>query len=94
MILEREEGRENVRERTERQKERNIYQLPPVRIPTGDRTLNLGMCPDRELNLQPFGVWDDAPINRATWPGLNRFFFFKPGMYVSQQIQLTDIFTR
>ena len=34
--------------------------------PTGDQTHNLGMCPDQELNLQPFGLWDDAPTNRAT----------------------------
>ena len=24
---------------------------------------NLGMCPELELNLQPFVVWDDAPTN-------------------------------
>ena len=30
---------------------------------------NLGMCPDEESNLQPFGIWDDAPTNRAMCPG-------------------------
>ena len=34
-----------------------------LRNPTGDQTHNLGMCPDTELNLQPFGPWDDAPTN-------------------------------
>ena len=24
------------------------------------------MCPDQELHLQPFGVWDNAPTNWAT----------------------------
>ena len=26
------------------------------------------LCPDQGLNPQPFGVWDDAPTNLATWP--------------------------
>ena len=30
---------------------------------------NVGMYPDRESNLQPFGVMDDAPIKWATGPG-------------------------
>ena len=29
------------------------------------QTCSLGMCPDQELNLQPFGVWGDP----ATVPG-------------------------
>ncbi|KAF6123874.1 dynactin subunit 5 [Phyllostomus discolor] len=33
------------------------------KTPTGDRTHNLVMCPDWELNPQPFGLWDDAPTN-------------------------------
>lgn len=28
--------------------------------PTRDQTYNLGMCHDREQNLQPFGAWHDA----------------------------------
>ena len=37
--------------------------------PTGGQTHNLGMCPDqqsnpdRESNLQPFSIWDDAPTS-------------------------------
>ena len=45
----------------ERKRKRNIYQLLPICALTGDRTYNLGMCPDQELNLQPFGVQDDTP---------------------------------
>ena len=26
------------------------------------------MCPNRGLNPQPFGVWDNAPTDWATWP--------------------------
>ena len=40
---------------------RNINQLPPVRALTGDQTHNFGMCPDQELNSQPFGVRDNTP---------------------------------
>ena len=32
---------------------------------------NLGMCPDWDLNLQPFGVQDDSPASQATQPGPN-----------------------
>ena len=32
-------------------------------------TCNQDMCPDWESNLQPSGVWDDAPTYWATWPG-------------------------
>ena len=48
------------RERETSTQERNIDQLPPVCALTGDRTHNLGMCPDLGLPLQPFGAWDNA----------------------------------
>ena len=48
------------------ERERNINWLPPICALTGDWTCNLDMCPDRELNPQPFGVWDDAPTSWAT----------------------------
>ena len=35
----------------------------------------LGMCPDRGSNPQPFGVWGNAPTNLATWLGLFSHFF-------------------
>ena len=31
--------------------------------PTGDRTYNLDLCPDREPNPRPFGLGDYAPTN-------------------------------
>ena len=34
--------------------------------PDWGQTRNLGTCPDQGLNLQPFGVQDDAPTNGAT----------------------------
>ena len=60
------EGAEEEREeeeRGERQRERNINQLPPMYALTENLTCNLGMCPDHELNLQPFGVLEDVPTN-------------------------------
>ena len=48
-------------ERKKQERERYIGQLPALCAVTGDQTENLGMCPDWELNPQPFGVWDDAP---------------------------------
>ena len=48
-------------ERKEQERERYTGQLPALCAVTGDQTENLGMCPDWELNPQPFGVWDDAP---------------------------------
>lgn len=43
----------------------NINWLPPARTPTGFQICNLGMYPDRESNLWPFGSWDCAATNRA-----------------------------
>ena len=44
-------GRKSGREASLR--ERNIYQRPPVHIPTGDQTRNPGTCPDQEPNQRP-----------------------------------------
>ena len=51
----------------ERKEERNISWLPPVHVPTGDQTCNLGMCPDREWNPQPFGVWGNNLTNSVPY---------------------------
>ena len=48
--------------------EGDIDWLLPLRTMTWDRTCDLGMCPDWELNPQPFGAMDDAPISWATPP--------------------------
>ena len=50
----------------ERERERNLNQLSIVGAPMGNQTHNLGMCPDQDLNLRPFGVWDDGPTKLAT----------------------------
>ena len=73
LTLEREEGREGGRRERdevcvcvcvrERERERSIDWLPPISTSNGDQTYNLSMCPDWELNLQPFGVRDDALTN-------------------------------
>ena len=63
LLLEREEERERERGREMDVKERNIDCLPSVRAPTGDRTHNLGMCPDWGSNPQTFGVQDNTPTN-------------------------------
>ena len=54
------------------EKERNInvrekYQLVAFwTCPTEDWTCNPGICPDQELNPQPFGAQDDTPTNQDT----------------------------
>ena len=54
---------ERERERETLMRERNIDQFPPMCALTGDRTHSIDMCPDWELNMQPFGARDDAPTN-------------------------------
>ena len=49
----------------ERERERSIDWLPPISTSNGDQTYNLSMCPDWELNLQPFGVRDNTPTKPA-----------------------------
>ena len=53
LFLERGEGRE-------KEKERNINQLPLKCVLTGDQTQNPGMCPDQELNWWPFSLRDST----------------------------------
>lgn len=57
----RERGRKGERETEIPMWERNIM--------TQDQTQNLGMCPNKELNLQPFDTQDYAPF---TWTTLAR----------------------
>ena len=61
---------ERQRERKKHQYKRNTDWLPPTCDQTRDQTPNLGMCPNRGSNPQPFSVWDNAPNDYATWPGL------------------------
>ena len=59
----REEGGERGKHWCERE---TLISCLLIRTPTGGWTSKLGMCPDRDLNPQPFGQWDDAPTNWAT----------------------------
>ena len=70
----RERNREGERERNINVKGKHPS-AAPVHAWTGHRTHNLGMCPGRELNLQPFGAQDHNPTNRATWPRKPSFLF-------------------
>ena len=56
----------------------------------GEKHWSVASCvhPKGGLNPQPMGVWDDAPINGATWPGhvcdfLNCFLAFWSLSYVN-----------
>ena len=70
----RERGREGERGRETSMAERNMDWLPLIWTPTWDRTWNLGMCPDWELNPWPFGLRDDAPTNWATPARAGNFY--------------------
>lgn len=50
-------------------------QLPLFCVLNGDKTGNIGMGPEWELNSRPFGVRNNAPSNRVTWPGQGNFLF-------------------
>ena len=67
VVGERERGRERERERETLTWERHWP----------GQAYNLGMCPDWELNLQSFGVWDNTPTGWATRPGLYLIFMSK-----------------
>ena len=43
--------------------ERNIDRLPLAHAPTGDWPCNPGMCPEQELNQQPFALQNDAQLS-------------------------------
>ena len=48
--------------------------LPPVHTRTAHLTPNLAMCPAWGANPQTSAVWDDAPTNWTTQPGLFKTF--------------------
>ena len=48
----------------------NMDWLPLAHALTGDQIHNPGMCPDWELNLQHFGLWDGAHPTEPHQPGL------------------------
>lgn len=65
--------RQEVRERQTNIIVRNINLLPPVGIPAGHGTPNLGMCPDQQSNPRLSGAHGNAPT--ATRPGLSGYCF-------------------
>ena len=62
-FLEREEGRE-------KERERNVDQLPLTCASNEEQTHNFGTCPDRELSWQPFALQDDTQLAELHQPGL------------------------
>ena len=60
----REKGREGERDREKHPS------VASHTCPTEDRTHNLGMGPDQELNQQLFTLWDNSQPTESHWPGL------------------------
>ena len=67
--------RERGREREKERERETLIGCLLVCALTGDWTLNLGMCPDWESNLWPFGLQDKAPTNWATLARVNLIRF-------------------
>ena len=65
----RERGRKRERGRERNINVRDINWLPPLHIWTGDWSHNLDMCPDQELNLQPFSYRMTLQPTEQHWPG-------------------------
>ena len=56
---------------------RNINGLPLTHAPTGVLAHNPGMCPDWELNQQPFALGDNTQPTDPHWSGpFKKKFFF------------------
>lgn len=55
---------------------RNMDQFPS-RPHTRTGESNWGMWPNSELNLLPYGAWDDAPTNRTTLARVQIYLSFK-----------------
>ena len=72
--------------------ERNINQLPLMHAPPRNQTHNPGMCPDWELNQQPFGLQAGAHSTEPQQPGL--FFSFKTDIYSFPNIWIREIFKK
>ena len=53
----------------EREGEKHQCEIAPHASPTGDLGYNPGMCPDRELNHQPFGSQARGQSTELHQPG-------------------------
>ena len=69
-----------------KERKRNISWLP------GDLACIPGMCPDWELNQQPFGLQAGAHSTEPQQPGL--FFSFKTDIYSFPNIWIREIFKK
>ena len=58
------------------ERERNIYQVPPIHTPTGDLTHNLSMCPDLGTNPHSFGE-HSSQLSHPARAALSVFDAFK-----------------
>ena len=72
--------------------ERNSDWLLFIGAPTGDRTHNLGMCSDLELNQRLFGLQSSVQPTEPHQPELGRFLFncFLPYQQVLSYGQFRD----
>ena len=78
LISETQDGKERRREaERERERERKMTETSIgclLRLPwPTDQTCYIGMCPDQELNLWPFGLQGDASKTEPYPPGLDIF---------------------
>ena len=67
LFLERGEGRE-------KEEEKHQCVVASHASPTGDLARNPSMCPDWELNSQPFGLLADTQSTEPHQPGLRILF--------------------
>ena len=47
--------------------------ITSLHVPNRGLACNSGMCPDRKLNWQPFGLWDDAQPIEPHLKGVRQF---------------------
>ena len=89
LFLERGEGKERGREGSMRK--RYMDWLPLTRPPTGDLACNLGMCPDWELNWQPFGLQAGTQSTEPHQPGHEQYFKIRVHMLLFRHHAITHL---
>ena len=80
LFLQRGKGSEKEREE-QRERERHQCMVTSHTRPTWDLAHNPDMCPDWELNQQPFGLQAGTQSTKPYQPGQGLFFFFRKGIY-------------